>query len=132
MDRVRSHGCGSPRLAFCLQDIIGVRCDYFNSPRRQIVLERTAELSDQIFTISEFSRSDFCAYYRTDVPMQVIHHGTNFGLRQSEFRAGEYVLLMGNEYVHKGLHDAIERLGADWPLVVLGGKQEPCLRMSAS
>ena len=51
----------APRLAFCLQDIIGVRCDYFNSPRRQIVLQRTAELSDRVFTISEFSRTDFCA-----------------------------------------------------------------------
>jgi GT2 family glycosyltransferase len=116
----------SPRLAFCLQDIIGVRCDYFNSARRQIVLQRTAELSDRIFTISDFSRSDFAAYYRTDIPMQVIHHGTNFGMTDGEFRAGgEYVLLMGNDYVHKGLHDAIERLGTDLPLVVLGGKQEP-------
>jgi GT2 family glycosyltransferase len=114
----------APRLAFCLQDIIGVRCDYFNSPRRQIVLERTAELSDQVFTISDFSRSDFNAFYRTNVPMQVIHHGTNFGLTAGEFRAGEYVLLMGNDYVHKGIHDAIEHLGANWPLVVLGGKQE--------
>jgi glycosyltransferase involved in cell wall biosynthesis len=119
MDRV------SPRLAFCLQDIIGVRCDYFNSPRRQIVLQRTAELSDRIFTISEFSRSDFSAYYRADLTMQVIHHGTNFGMTAGEFRSGEYVLLMGNDYVHKGLHDAIEHLGADLPLVVLGGKQEP-------
>jgi glycosyltransferase involved in cell wall biosynthesis len=32
---------------------------------------------------------------------------------------------MGNDYVHKGLRDAIERLGTDLPLVVLGGKQEP-------
>jgi glycosyltransferase involved in cell wall biosynthesis len=116
----------SPRLAFCLQDIIGVRCDYFNSPRRQIVLQRTAELSDRIFTISEFSRTDFCAYYRTDMPMQVIHHGTNFGMTDDEFRgSGEYVLLMGNEYVHKGLRDAIDRLSTDLPLVVLGGKDEP-------
>jgi GT2 family glycosyltransferase len=115
----------APRLAFCLQDIIGVRCDYFNSPRRQIVLQRTAELSDRIFTISEFSRSDFSAYYRADIPMQVIHHGTNFGMTAGEFRAGEYVLLVGNDYVHKGLREAIERLGADLPLVVLGGKQEP-------
>ena len=115
----------SPRLAFCLQDIIGVRCDYFNSPRRQIVLQRTAELSDHIFTISEFSRSDFSAYYRADLPMQVIHHGTNFGMTRAEFQSGGYVLLMGNDYVHKGLHDAIEHLGADLPLVVLGGKREP-------
>lgn len=119
MDRV------APRLAFCLQDIIGVRCDYFNSPRRQIVLQRTAELSDRIFTISEFSRSDFSAYYRADISMQVIHHGTNFGMTAGESRAGKYVLLMGNDYVHKGLREAIERLGTDLPLVVLGGKQEP-------
>ncbi len=125
----------APRLAFCLQDIIGVRCDYFNSPRRQIVLQRTAELSDRIFTISEFSRSDFSTYYRANIPMQVIHHGTNFGMTAAEFRSGEYVLLMGNEYVHKGLRDAIERLGPDLPLVVLGGEQEttpPNVRRFAS
>jgi GT2 family glycosyltransferase len=125
----------APRLAFCLQDIIGVRCDYFNSPRRQIVLQRTAELSDRIFTISDFSRSDFSAYYRADIPMQVIHHGTNFGMTAGEFRGGEYILLMGNEYIHKGLRDAIERLGTDLPLVVLGGKQEsmpPNVRRFAS
>jgi GT2 family glycosyltransferase/glycosyltransferase involved in cell wall biosynthesis len=114
----------APRLAFCLQDIIGVRCDYFNSPRRQIVLQRTAELSDRVFTISEFSRSDFNAFYGLDIPMQVIHHGTNFGMAAGEFRAGEYVLLMGNDYVHKGIRDALEHLGDDWPTVVLGGKQE--------
>jgi glycosyltransferase involved in cell wall biosynthesis len=118
MDRV------SPRLAFCLLDIIGVRCEYFNSPRRQIVLQRTAELSDHIFSISEFSRSDFAAYYRTDVPMQVIHLGTNFGMTAAEFRAGEYVLLMGNEYAHKGICEAIDHLGPDLPLVILGGKQD--------
>lgn len=118
MDRV------APRLAFCLQDIIGVRCEYFNSPRRQMVLQRTAELSDCVFTISEFSRSDYAAYFRTDVPMPVIHHGTNFGMTAGEFRTGEYVLLMGNEYAHKGLHEALEFLGVDWPLVVLGGRQE--------
>jgi glycosyltransferase involved in cell wall biosynthesis len=114
----------APRLAFCLQDIIGVRCDYFNSPRRQIVLQRTVELSDRVFTISEFSRADFRAFYGVDTPMQVIHHGTNFGMTGGEFRAGEYVLLMGNDYVHKGVREAIAYLGTNWPLVVLGGKQE--------
>jgi glycosyltransferase involved in cell wall biosynthesis len=113
----------APRLAFCLQDIIGVRCDYFNSPRRQIILERTAELSDRVFTISNFSRADFQAFYRKSTPMQVIHHGTNFGLTAAEFRRGEYVLLMGNEYVHKGIRDAVENLGTDWPVVILGGKE---------
>jgi len=113
----------SPRLAVCLLDIIGVRCEYLSSPRRQIVLQRTVELSDHIFTISEFSRSDFAAYYRTDIPMQAIHLGTNFGMTAADFRAGEYVLLMGNEYAHKGLRDAIDHLGPNLPLVILGGKQ---------
>ncbi len=114
----------APRLAFCLLDIIGVRSDYLNSPRRQIVLERTVALSDHVFTISDFSRADFLAFYGTGTPIRVIHPGTNFGLTAAEFRRGEYVLLMGNEYVHKGIHDALEHLGTDWPLVVLGGKRE--------
>lgn len=113
----------APRVTYVLLDIIGVRCAYLNSVGRQLLFRKTAQLSDLVFAISEFSRSDFCAFYGLNQPMQVIHLGTNFGIAAAEFRLGEYILLMGNVYAHKGVTDALEHLGAKWPIVVLGGEQ---------
>ncbi len=115
----------APRLSCTILDIIGVRCEYLNSPERQIVLQRAAELSDCVFTLSEFSRSDFAAFYGADIPFRVIHLGTNFGMTAGEFRRGEYVLVVGNNFAHKGVRDAIDHLGTEWPVVVLGGEPEP-------
>lgn len=115
----------APRLSCTILDIIGVRCEYLNSPGRQMVLQRAAELSDCLFTLSDFSRSDFAAFYDTDIPFRVIHLGTNFGLTAGEFRQGEYVLVVGNNFAHKGVQGAINRLGQEWPVVVLGGEAEP-------
>ena len=112
----------APRVSYTLQDIIGVRCGYLNAPDREILFRKTAELSDHVFTISEFSRSDFAAFYRSEVPMPVIYHGTNFGATPGEFRSGEYVLVMGNAFAHKGVTDAVRHLGGTWPVVVLGGE----------
>lgn len=112
----------SPRIAYTLQDIIGVRCQYLSGANREILFQKSAELADQVFTISEFSRDDFQAFYGGDVRMQVIYHGTNVGATEGEFRAGEYVLLMGNAFAHKGLSDALRNLHVNVPVVVLGGK----------
>lgn len=114
----------APRLSCTILDIIGVRCEYLNSPGRQVVLQRTAELSDCVFTLSDFSRSDFAAFYGADIPFRVIHLGTNFGMTAGEFRRGEYVLVVGNNFAHKGVRDAISHLGTEWPVVVLGGEPE--------
>ena len=114
----------APRVAYALQDIIAVRCDYLGAASRQILFRKTAELSDCVFTISEFSRSDFAAYFGSAVPMRVVHHGTNFGTTPGEFRTGEYILVMGNAYVHKGVADAVSHLNGKWPVVVMGGKPQ--------
>lgn len=114
----------SPRIAYTMLDIIGVRCDYLNSPGRQVLLQKAAELSDCVFTVSEFSRSDFAAFYGVNIPMRKIYLGTNFGMTGGEFRRGDYVLLVGNEFVHKGIHDAIEHLEAGLPVIVLGGAEK--------
>src|SRR5271166_5656133 len=114
----------APRVAYALLDIIAVRCDYLGAASRQILFRKTAELSDCVFTISEFSRSDFAAYFGSAVPMRVVHHGTNFGTTPGEFRTGEYILVMGNAYVHKGVADAVSHLNGKWPVVVLGGKPQ--------
>jgi glycosyltransferase involved in cell wall biosynthesis len=113
------------RISYTLLDIIGIRCEYLNSPRRQILLQRASTLVDCVFAISEFSRSDFVAYYQMDIPMRVIHLGTNSGMTEGEFRTGEYILLVGNDFVHKGVQDAVRHLSrSTLPLVVLGGKEE--------
>ena len=114
----------APRVAYTLLDIIAVRCDYLGAASRQILFRKTAELSDCIFAISEFSYSDFAAYYNSEIKMNVIHLGTNLGRTKGEFRTGEYILVMGNDYVHKGVADAVSHLNGKWPVVVMGGKPQ--------
>lgn len=111
----------APRIAYTLQDIIGVRCSYLSGANREILFQRTAKLADRVFTISSFSRDDFQAFYGSNIPMQVIYHGTNMGVTEAEFRPGEYVLVMGNAFAHKGVSEALAHLNADLPIVVLGG-----------
>jgi glycosyltransferase involved in cell wall biosynthesis len=116
----------SPRVSYVLQDIIGVRCEYLNSPNRQFLFRTTAEHADCVFTISEFSHSDFEAFYGEKLPMRVIYHGTNLGSTAAEFQEGSYVLIMGNYFVHKGVADALRVLSQeDLPILVLGGDQKP-------
>lgn len=111
----------APRVAFTLQDIIALRCDYIGNASLAPLFQRTVALSDQVFTISEFSRSDFAAYYGCDVPMQVIYHGSHARLADNETAAGKHILMIGNARAHKGLSEAVRYLGDDWPLVVVGG-----------
>ncbi len=111
----------APRVAFTLQDMIALRCDYIGNARLPPLFQRTVELSDQVFTISEFSRSDFAAYYGSDAPMQVIYHGSHAHALASETAAGKHILMIGNARAHKGLPEAVRCLGDDWPLVVVGG-----------
>jgi GT2 family glycosyltransferase/glycosyltransferase involved in cell wall biosynthesis len=111
----------APRLCFTLLDIIAVRCGYLSSPDRKILFHKSAELSDCVFSISEFSRSDFAAYYRNDLSMRVIHLGTNFGGMAEKCPDGEYVLVMGNAYAHKGVIETLLYLDEEWPIVVLAG-----------
>lgn len=108
----------APRLAFTLLDIITVRCGYLSRPELKMLLKRQSELADEVFTISDFSQSDFKAFYQTDAPMRVIHPGTMPG-GVATGSAG-YVLVMGNSYAHKGVVAAVEALGDEWPVVVLG------------
>jgi GT2 family glycosyltransferase len=108
------------RIAFTLQDIIGVRCDYLSSPQRHFLFSTTAELSDHMFTISQFSSDDALAFYGNQWPMQVIHHGTHREEEQ-ETKKADYVLLVGNHYVHKAVEDALEYLGDTRPITLLGG-----------
>lgn len=110
----------SPRVSYCMLDIIGLRCDYLNSIARQILLQTAAELSDCVFTISNFARSDFAAFYGADVSMRAIHLGTNFGMTRGEFRRGQYVLVVGNDFAHKGIRQAVEQLDSSLPVVVVG------------
>ncbi len=109
------------RVSYALQDIIVVRSDYLSDAGTRILFRKTAELADCVFTISDFSRSDFAAFYAADVPMRVIHHGTDAGLASGEFARGDYVLVVGNRFLHKGVSDALRHLDGGWPVVVLAG-----------
>ncbi len=111
----------APRVAFTLQDIIALRCDYIGNASLAPLFQRTAALSDLVLTISEFSRSDFAAYYGVDAPMQVIYHGSHARTLAGEKTSGEHILIMGNALAHKGVSAAVQCLGNAWPLVVVGG-----------
>jgi glycosyltransferase involved in cell wall biosynthesis len=116
-----------PRLSYVLLDIIAVRCDYLSTAEKRIVFQKVADLSDCVFAISEFSRTDFAAFYH-DVPMRVIHLGTNLGISAGEFRKGENILVMGNSYAHKAVCEALRELDDERPVVVLGGERPDGLR----
>ena len=115
----------SPRISWVLQDIIGVRCEYLNSPIRRDLFGQAVALSNCVFTISRFSESDYAAFYGTKPNMRVIYHGTNARLGNGLPIEGEYVLLMGNYFTHKGVADALEQLNTEYPVVVVGGTALP-------
>jgi glycosyltransferase involved in cell wall biosynthesis len=126
----------APRVAFTLQDIIGVRCDYLSSPDRKILFRKTSELTDSVFTISEFARSDFAAFFGTDIHMDVVRHGTNSDEAATPVAAGEdFILVMGNSFYHKGVAQAVDELQGCCDIVVLGGEDDssqPGVRRLAS
>jgi GT2 family glycosyltransferase len=110
----------APRVAYTLLDIIAVRCGYLGGISRDVLTRKTAELADTVFAISDFSRTDFSAFFGIDAPMKVIHLGTNT-LYTPEFGDGEYVLVVGNAFAHKGVDEALKHLDDTWPIIVLGG-----------
>ena len=111
----------APRLSFVLLDIISVRCDYLTGTDRKTIFHKTLELADQVFTISDFSRSDYQSYFNVDYPLRVVHLGTNAGLSSAETGRGDYVLIVGNSYAHKRVKDALAHLKDVGPIWVLGG-----------
>ncbi|MBV8072480.1 MAG: glycosyltransferase [Acidobacteriaceae bacterium] len=125
----------SPRVAFTVQDIIGVRCDYLSSPDRKILFREATELTDCVFTISDFARSDFAAFFSADTPMRVIHHGTDEDPVTDVSAVEDYILIMGNSFAHKGVAEAVKELEGHWPVVALGAEEDssrPGVRLLAS
>jgi glycosyltransferase involved in cell wall biosynthesis len=115
----------SPRVAFTLLDVIALRCNYLSCPEAKTIYTYAMGLSDQVFTISNFSHTDVNDFFHRDFPAKAIHLGTNYGLDSAEFMQGEYVLLMGNKYAHKAVKDALKHLLDVGPLAVLGSMEEP-------
>ena len=107
------------RIAFTHLDIIAVRCDYLSNAGPRAIFKTAAQFADRVFTISEFSQSDFAAYYNVEVPFEVIHLGTHEQFEIAD-RSGGYVLVIGNEYHHKAVDRAVAELKGVADLVVLG------------
>ena len=109
----------APRLCYVLYDIIMVRCEYLNCPERQLLFRQAAELCDRVITISHYSKLDFERFYGISLPMLVSHPGTTLPDRGS---TSDYILVMGNSYVHKGIREAVEELrDGPWQIAVIGG-----------
>jgi glycosyltransferase involved in cell wall biosynthesis len=111
----------APRVAFSLQDIIALRCDYIGNASLPPIFQLTVELSDLVVAISEASSSDYATYYRSDARMPVIYHGSYAQPAPGGTTPGEHILVMGNALTHKGVTEAVQCLGDDLPVVVLGG-----------
>ncbi len=111
----------APRLSFVLQDIIAVRSDILAYPDRRTIFLQTVQLADQIITISDFTRTDFEAFFQLPLASQTIYHGTNVGLTPGEAMPGEFVLVIGNKFVHKGVREAVPHLTQAGPVKILGG-----------
>jgi GT2 family glycosyltransferase len=63
----------APRLSYVSLGVAGVRSDYLNSAERQILFRTAAELSDCVFAIGNFARTDFEAFYGIRLPMRTLH-----------------------------------------------------------
>lgn len=114
----------SPRVTFTLLDVTGARCQYLYPADRRMTIRRTAELADCVFTISDFSRRDFAAFYGSDLPMRVIYPGTNLYATEAESRGGEYVLVIGNGYAHDGVSEAVQHLNGQFSVVTWPNRED--------
>jgi GT2 family glycosyltransferase len=121
------------RLAYTHLDIIAVRCDYLNGPNTRAIFRTAAELSDRVLTISEFSKSDFAAFYGVPADFDVIHLGAHPADEPHDRRAG-HVLIVGNHFHHKAVARAVEQLHGVAELVAIGGADSasPGVRWLAS
>jgi GT2 family glycosyltransferase len=121
------------RIAYTHLDIIAVRCDYLSGPNTRAIFKTAAELSDRVITLSEFSKSDFAAFYNLPLPFEVIHLGTNEQW-QAAHRARGYVLIVGNQFHHQAVQLAVANLKGVGELVALGDERdsEPGIRRLAS
>jgi len=75
----------APRVSYLSLGMLGVRSDFLNSPARQILFRKVAELSNCVFAASEFAHTDFEAFYGMDLPMRAIQDNNI----PSEQRAGQ-------------------------------------------
>ncbi|HEV3061185.1 MAG TPA: glycosyltransferase [Vicinamibacterales bacterium] len=112
------------RLAFTHLDIIAVRCGYLSAPNTQAIFRTAAELADRVMTISEFSRSDFSAFYDRPAPFDVIHLATHESRDRTD-PAGRHVFIVGNQFHHKAVSRAVAELQGVGELVAMGGDETP-------
>jgi glycosyltransferase involved in cell wall biosynthesis len=113
----------APRIAYTILDMIAVRCGYLSAPGRRLLFQKSAEICDRVFTLSHSGKADFAALTGSNVSLDAVHLGTNYGVSAQEHLDGTYVLLMGNSYAHKNIKETLSALANEgWPIVVLGGK----------
>ena len=112
------------RIAYTHLDMIAVRCDYLSGPNTRAIFRTAAELSDRVLTLSEFSRSDFEAFYALPAGFDVIHLGAHRSDSPRGPRSG-HVLIVGNHFHHKAVARAVENLRGVGDLVAIGGTDAP-------
>ncbi|MDQ6677258.1 MAG: glycosyltransferase [Acidobacteriota bacterium] len=109
------------RIAYTHQDSIAVRCKFLAGPLLETLHRRLPEVVDKIIAISRFSKKDYEAFYGKEADFEIIHSGTH-GNADSRER-GDYVLIVGNGFPHKGLEQALRALQGATPIKLLGGER---------
>lgn len=112
----------APRICYTQLDIIAVRCDYLSGPSVKSIFSTAAELADQVFTISRFSGDDFNEFYGGSIPFEVVHLGTS-EVESPSPRSNGYVLIVGNDFHHKAVGQAVDALAGCARVIALGGAQ---------
>jgi len=112
------------RVCYTQQDSIAVRCRYLSAANVVILQGCSPDLADRVITISKFSQTDFEAFYDKPVNFEVIHQGTQPTYIQEARPVEPRILVVGNQYQHKGVHQAVSSLRGLSKIAVLGGEPD--------
>lgn len=121
------------RISFTVLDLIWVRCSYLHAkgPAAIKILRFAVRFADGITTISDAVVADARSYFGSlldyNKPLiRTIHLGIaspeSSPVSETDTPEPGYVLIVGNDYAHKAIHESVEALvGYHQNLVVFGG-----------
>lgn len=126
------------RISFALLDVIALRCRHHSADRPELrsVFRDALDMADLVVTISEFSRRDALAWFGDSVEGLSERMVTKYpGVPETRLQPPEwlgdrissvarqpgYVLVVGNDFDHKAIHESITALSRSRHRVVVFG-----------
>ncbi|MGW5288804.1 glycosyltransferase [Rhodococcus pyridinivorans] len=132
------------RIAFSHLDIIALRCNALLAQDYGVrdIVEDSLHAADKIICISQFTMNDTLAYFGPQLneaakKMVLVHQGfqTSPMFDGDEIsslddaivkvvRQGNYILVFGNDFDHKFMHEVVPQLGkCDGQIIILGPRE---------